>query len=114
RGARRGAIRGVVSRRRRRLSMGAAAAERHRQLLRPAARSVAACLAARDPGARTGPAARSGAERRGAPPPAGWDDAPYLRLDAPLRRGRAGGIRPSATEHRLDTGVFGRTESGVL
>ena len=47
-------------------------------------------------------------------PATGRHHPSHLRVDAPLRRRRAGRRRPSAPGQRVDAGVFGGAESGVL
>ena len=97
----------------RRLSVDAFRAGRRHQLFRPASRSVAAGVAARNPGARAGHGGRSGAERRRASSAAGRNDAARLRVDASLRWPSAGRVRAAAAEHRLGRSVREGAQSGL-
>src|SRR5262245_43140183 len=94
--------------------MDTAAAGRDHRLLRTAAGSVGAGVAARDPGTGARDAPRHGAARRRASQAAGWHDGAYLRVDASARRANRARVRAAAAVERLDRGIFDAAESGVL
>src|SRR5262245_49162791 len=94
--------------------MDTAAARRDHRLLRTAAGSVGAGVAARDPGTRARHATRHGAARRGASQAAGWHDGAHLCVDAPARRANRASLRAAAPVEWLDRDLFDAAESGVL